>query len=714
MKITHSRPSLRLRTAALALALLALSASGAWAQLRARATVYSDQYGFETQNQLCSAILELTNDTPSEIDASVIFYTEKDAEYRLEVERIRPRETRVLHAPLLAGLRYATVYGSNGSETNAPTSAQRSETKTLHISTSRTKPTATEEQKIYEAFFWDRADWVSNPQHHRSASWSGYSRAPISLSGTSVIATFDVDASRAPTDWRCFMGHELVFLSEDVWREIEGQASGEALLNWVQTGGLALIYLAREEGSQRMGAGLMVRTKVDIRKSPNEALGKLPSKPRPQGWRDFSSNTWNEYHHNKGWNPGASEFPTQIASETSYNSPIILSLLFFIVAGPANYLWLRSRKRVKLLFVTVPAISLAFCALITLVFFLSAGLDRRGAAISLTWVDQRGGGRALTAARQMFYSGVYPGGGFRWEGETFFLPVQMNEGGIYNMTKGLHLRRGQFEPLSEMHYLTLRPFQTREKIEVRPSKRGDLELLNGFETDLDSIIVRHNGRWLRAESVRSGDAAPLGPLSQAPLGERNPQAWAQEVWPALDPNLNSKARELIARLTNDFAFQAGPLAASPSRGTGTLSERLSSTASIDATEQESLRVLRSIADSLTENLGASDGDEPTEASREAALKASAALKARVDEGKPLPEEFRDWLDQFDNGAIKVVILADLENLPAPGAELADEGSANEGSANFYFALFADRPPTAEAGPSGMEEVGSRFFLAGAY
>jgi hypothetical protein len=84
-----------------------------------------------------------------------------------------------------------------------------------------------------------------------------------------------------------------------------------------------------------------------------------------------------------------------------------LILGFAVVTGPVAYLWLRRRRQLAWMLVSIPVVGFGCAAAILLYGLLSEGLGTRGAAWSVSILDQARG-RVATAASRTLYAGRGP------------------------------------------------------------------------------------------------------------------------------------------------------------------------------------------------------------------------------------------------------------------------------------------------------------------
>jgi hypothetical protein len=98
--------------------------------------------------------------------------------------------------------------------------------------------------------------------------------------------------------------------------------------------------------------------------------------------------------------PGLGDAPVRVF--------LLVIVLFAVVAGPVNFLWLRRRKQPLLALVTVPVLGFSTTAAIVGFGFLHDGFGVHGVVQSWTWLDQ-GTHEAATWSSRTLFPGRAPG-----------------------------------------------------------------------------------------------------------------------------------------------------------------------------------------------------------------------------------------------------------------------------------------------------------------
>ncbi|MGD9856098.1 MAG: hypothetical protein AB7U20_14230, partial [Planctomycetaceae bacterium] len=186
---------------------------------------------------------------------------------------------------------------------------------------------------------------------------------------------------------------------------------------------------------------------------------------------------------------------------------LLLITLFAIVIGPLNYLWLWKKRRLYLLVITIPVIALGTsCAL----FAYSAaahGVSTKSRARTLTLIDQKSN-TAVSISRLALFSGLAPSRGLRFSPETAVYPIWPEHGGFESGTVDWTDRQtlsGWLRSRTRTQFLTVSHRDERGRLRVSPPAEVRLHVENGFEWELDALIVSDS-----AGQVYYGTKIPAG------------------------------------------------------------------------------------------------------------------------------------------------------------------------------------------------------------
>ncbi|MGI8906335.1 MAG: hypothetical protein ACR2IE_07585 [Candidatus Sumerlaeaceae bacterium] len=299
-----------------------------------------------------------------------------------------------------------------------------------------------------------------------------------------------------PENWMCYAPFHSVFIRQTALGRLP-QSEQDAMMRWVQSGGFLSVYGADKDSTESLGLGVLERRKD----SPiNLTGGDFPSE-----WRR-TEQLWQQFYGTSG---GESNFPYMVQKPGGRTGAFFIATLFLVLAGPINYFYYKRKGRIRMLMISLPAISLGFCTLITGYFIGTQGFARRGGTVSVATLNERLD-QGFAFARSTLYSGLYPLGGFRFKPETVFLPVRSADNYEIDMTNGTLLSSGLFQPSTNFHYFTASPFHTRERLIWDPQAST---VINGFEKALEGVIVETGGRYFAGGKVPAGGKVTLSPVS---------------------------------------------------------------------------------------------------------------------------------------------------------------------------------------------------------
>ncbi len=335
--------------------------------------------------------------------------------------------------------------------------------------------------------------------------------------------------------WGAYSSLDLVVV--DARAELPPEASLEPLAAWVRSGGVLLVAgargreLALERGSlapwmeprfaatlgdhdaQHCGLGLLVFQASD-RWMDDEALRasiyELASDdhdmaPRRDGISRVSETLLAL--------PGIGELPYQVF--------VLLLILFGIVIGPLNFLWIARKRRPVLLLITIPAIALVTTVALLVYGIYFQGLDVKLASQSMALLDERLH-RSSCVEQRLVYAGMSPGAGLRPEPGTVVHFLDRAPMGTFS-PRGRHFLRLEQDPslLLAGDYLPTR-IPVQHVVQGERAARGRLEasrvdgglvVRNGLGARIESLVARdERGAWYASSGpIDVGASATLAP-----------------------------------------------------------------------------------------------------------------------------------------------------------------------------------------------------------
>jgi hypothetical protein len=481
----------------------------------------------------------------------------------------------------------------------------------------------------------DCADYIT------AASARNANHRPGNLRETDASALAEVvPPDSLPDSWIDFSGLDFVAISRDDLAGLRPSARS-AILKWVHCGGNLIVHHAGEfskgfetlERLLELNENAAVSAKWTELPGPKTAspfvtrqlmLGLLCAFPdelpdSPSRWSTLLSNvsaprfSWVQRH---GIAPdfGAAEFYNfmnpGIRGVPVYGFMVLITL-FAVLIGPVNYFYLRRKRLLWLLLVTVPATALVTSVLLVGYSVAAHGFGIRSRIRSLTVLDQKSHS-AVTVARLALFAGVAPARGMQFSPETAVYPVfpPTTEPGAFTVdwTENQSLTSGWLLSRTRTQFLTIRHSEQRVRVDVKPRHDGGLEIANGLPWELEAVLVADaSGRLLSARNVRPNASELLAGVSETDrsdfvrlLGRNRPELPDNFSPPVFNP--------LAGRRFRPFVFMGG---FPEPHFDSNLMERRVQTWSRDLSAQKTCLSPRSFLAVLRQNPGVDTGVGPT-------------------------------------------------------------------------------------------------------
>jgi hypothetical protein len=339
---------------------------------------------------------------------------------------------------------------------------------------------------------------------------------------------FQLDPSRLPTNWLGYTSLRAVVLGPEEWDQLT-DAQQSALLAWTASGGdlifvdgdiKALVPAAQTEvaGSpdrlvarhffgrihvvtldQVSSVGL--GTLVSATASNRDAQWALPANAAPD------------------W--GAIEgrgFRLRIPEIDGVPARMYLGilLLFSVLIGPANYWFLRRRRKQVLMVLTAPLISAAFIVVLAGYAIAGEGFGVRGRAVTFTMLDELSNQAVTRATVSLYAAGLTPSGGLRFGRDVAVWAIGSDGSGIrdrleLDLTDTQHFAAGVLQARAPTNYeqVTVRP--ARERITIGASGDG-LSVTNGLDATIVSLVYRDGDTFYRLDQrLPAGERQTISP-----------------------------------------------------------------------------------------------------------------------------------------------------------------------------------------------------------
>lgn len=481
----------------------------------------------------------------------------------------------------------------------------------------------------------DCAGYITAAADSRNAHRFG----ALSATDSSAFAEV-VPPDSLPDSWIDFSGLDFVAISRDDLAGLQ-PAVRSAVLKWAHCGGNLIVYEAGEssgdvetldrllELDERAAVGSRW-TKSGGRESPSPfatrplMLGLICAFPdqlpdSPIDWSTFLSSV-GEPRFSWGRRHGvAPDFGTEdfynFMNPNIRGVPVhgfmVLITAFAVLIGPVNYFYLRRKRLLWLLLVTVPATALVTSALLVGYSVAAHGFSIRSRIRSLTVLDRKSHS-AVTVARLALFAGVAPARGMEFSPETAVYPVfpPTTAPGVFmvDWTENQSLTSGWLLSRTRTQFLTIRHAEQRARVDVTPGQNGGLAIVNGLPWELEAVLVADaSGRLLSARNVPPNATEPLAGVSETNradfvrlLGRNRPELPDNFSPPLINP--------LMGRHLRPFMMTAGlPVP----HFDANLMERRIQTWSQDLSGQKTCLSPRSFLAVLRQNPGVETGVGPT-------------------------------------------------------------------------------------------------------
>ena len=176
----------------------------------------------------------------------------------------------------------------------------------------------------------------------------------------------DIEASKIPDYWQGLPHWMCLILTPKGDKKLDA-AQRKALQQWVHSGGH--LFVTTPELQQ---SWLKIAPCTLVNNDIRDGIQALYEAVRKNNRQTNSSILQYQV-------PGTDEVPSGIF--------ISIMILFVVIVGPVNYIWVRRKKQIHLFLLTTPLISLIFCITMATFGILADGLSAYRSSIELTWLD---------------------------------------------------------------------------------------------------------------------------------------------------------------------------------------------------------------------------------------------------------------------------------------------------------------------------------------
>jgi hypothetical protein len=355
---------------------------------------------------------------------------------------------------------------------------------------------------------------------------------------------YDVPLNEWSANWLGYTQFDGIVLTSDDLREMPSGVHS-ALWSYVECGGSLLVIGSWEAPQQWEGRQHSIISASDRRNDlPFYYIGFGTLIPTGNvDPKQIDADQWTDIKNH--WKGSRTEklFPrayfTQLA-EINKEFPVIdrigvpvrgffiLMIVFVIVIGPLNLIWLsRRRKKIWLLW-TVPAISLVTTLAVSSFAFLSEGLSATARMEAMTILDEVSH-RATSIGWIGFYSPVTPSEGLHFSYDTELSPkiywdYKYGEGPIRTIdwTHDQHLASEWITARVPVYFTFRKSESRRERLTVREGENGSISLVNGLGADIRQLWwADKTGELYTATNIPAGAESQLTPINLKASGAAN-------------------------------------------------------------------------------------------------------------------------------------------------------------------------------------------------
>jgi hypothetical protein len=363
---------------------------------------------------------------------------------------------------------------------------------------------------------------------------------------------FILDPARIPSNWIGLTSLMAIFISSKEWEKL-AEAQKEALLNWTASGGEFICvdgdfstlipdsqmqpsnwrsnrfysFPSHQTASYYFGHIHLLQSSEVFKSSPPGAVDyllreiyntpgdndrSLPAN-RASGWTTFSKQGF--------------RLPIPGIEGPPVRSYLGILILFSLLIGPVNYVWLLQKRRQVLFVLTAPIISVVFILLLAGYAVLGEGLGISGRIESFTLLDQKTNRAATRASVSMYAAGMAPGNGLQFSRNVAVYPVGLDGHGsrdqqMLDLTELQQFSSGLAKARSPINFeeISFRP--ARERLSFHHAN-GGITVVNALGATLTRLFYRDGeGLFSLTAPLKAGGKAILKHVNSSALGALPP------------------------------------------------------------------------------------------------------------------------------------------------------------------------------------------------
>src|SRR5205823_3260225 len=204
--------------------------------------------------------------------------------------------------------------------------------------------------------------------------------------------------------------------------------------------------------------------------------------------------------------PGVGEVPA-----AAY---LTILVLFSLLIGPGNYVFLWRKRQQVLLVLTIPLLSAAFIVLLGGYAALNEGFAVRGRAQTFTMLDQNSRQAATRATVSLYAAGGAPSGGLLFPADVAVFPIGPGSGGprgrqALDLTQSQRYTAGMIEPRAPANFEEVAFRTARERLTFNHDSAG-VSVTNALGSTLTKLFYRDNDKlYTLSEPLPAGERRTL-------------------------------------------------------------------------------------------------------------------------------------------------------------------------------------------------------------
>jgi hypothetical protein len=352
----------------------------------------------------------------------------------------------------------------------------------------------------------------------------------VSATAKMPLIDFALEPSRLPASWLGYSALRAVVIGGPEWMSLTEQQR-TALRKWTACGG-DLIVVDAAPGSS-LAPGISLASPDGSRSTVPYFLGhlhRLRAADMELGMTGLLSalsaaraGSWRlPVNRAADWTLAATKgFRLRMAGigDVHARGYLMLLLLFALLIGPLNYLYLQHRGLQPLLVLTAPLIAVAFLVLLAVYVVIGEGFGVHVRAATLTVLDQDRQEAVTRAEVSLYPAGRTPGGGLRFSDDTAVVAFASEDRSDVHLDLGDGQRfdRGLARARVPLNVETVEWRPARERLTFT-RENGGLTVVNGLGATLTALFVRSpSGSFELAAPVIAGGRGALRRWTTQPL-----------------------------------------------------------------------------------------------------------------------------------------------------------------------------------------------------